>query len=151
MKTNFNCEICNDYNWSICKNDDNDIINLICRTCFKNHIITEKCINKQELLDSFSCENCGSTNGNIIIERDCLKAISIVCSECQKKHIIIETPKRTSVLPKTHKESPVKCPKCGSTQITAGARGVNALWGFVGASKTVNRCMKCGHSWTPHK
>lgn len=45
----------------------------------------------------------------------------------------------------------VRCPKCGSTQITAGARGVNAVWGFIGASKTVNRCMNCGLSWAPKK
>ena len=42
-----------------------------------------------------------------------------------------------------------KCPKCGSTSITTGARGVNAFWGFVGASKTVNRCGSCGHTWKP--
>lgn len=41
------------------------------------------------------------------------------------------------------------CPKCGSTQITTGARGVNHFWGFIGASKTVNRCGSCGHTWTP--
>lgn len=42
-----------------------------------------------------------------------------------------------------------KCPKCGSTSITTGARGVNYLWGFIGASKTVNRCGNCGHTWKP--
>ena len=42
-----------------------------------------------------------------------------------------------------------RCPKCGSTQITTGARGVNHFWGFIGASKTVNRCGNCGHTWTP--
>lgn len=43
----------------------------------------------------------------------------------------------------------VRCPKCGSTQITTGARGVSHFWGFIGASKTVNRCAKCGHTWKP--
>lgn len=42
-----------------------------------------------------------------------------------------------------------KCPRCGSTSITTGARGVNNFWGFLGASKTVNRCGNCGHTWTP--
>ena len=41
------------------------------------------------------------------------------------------------------------CPKCGSTTITTGARGVNVVWGLIGASKTVNRCAKCGHTWKP--
>lgn len=42
-----------------------------------------------------------------------------------------------------------KCPKCGSTSISTGARGVNYIWGFIGASKTVNRCANCGHTWKP--
>lgn len=41
------------------------------------------------------------------------------------------------------------CPKCGSTSITTGARGVNWFWGFIGANKTVNRCGKCGYTWEP--
>ena len=44
-----------------------------------------------------------------------------------------------------------KCPNCGSTAITSSARGVNIVWGFIGASKTVNRCAICGHMWKPKK
>ena len=44
-----------------------------------------------------------------------------------------------------------KCPKCGSTAVTSSARGVNIVWGFIGASKTVNRCAICGHMWKPKK
>lgn len=43
------------------------------------------------------------------------------------------------------------CPKCGSTSVTTGARGVNWTLGLIGASKTVNHCGKCGHTWTPGK
>lgn len=42
-----------------------------------------------------------------------------------------------------------RCPKCGSTAITTGARGANHFWGFIGASKTVNRCGNCGYTWKP--
>lgn len=42
-----------------------------------------------------------------------------------------------------------KCPKCGSIHITTGSRGVSGFWGFIGASKTVNRCSSCGHTWKP--
>lgn len=42
-----------------------------------------------------------------------------------------------------------KCPKCNSTSITTGARGVNFTFGLLGASKTVNRCANCGHTWKP--
>lgn len=47
------------------------------------------------------------------------------------------------------KEDVLKCPKCGSTNISTGARGVNFFWGFLGADKTVNRCGNCGHTWKP--
>ena len=42
-----------------------------------------------------------------------------------------------------------KCPKCGSTSITAGQRGYSLLTGFIGSSKTVNRCTNCGYKWNP--
>lgn len=43
----------------------------------------------------------------------------------------------------------VKCPKCGSSSITAGQRGYSLLTGFIGSGKTVNRCAKCGYKWKP--
>lgn len=49
---------------------------------------------------------------------------------------------------KSKSKSP-QCPKCGSTSITTGARGINLMWGLIGASKTVNRCANCGHTWKP--
>lgn len=45
----------------------------------------------------------------------------------------------------------VHCPKCGSTQITAGQRGYSFWTGFLGSGKTVNRCSNCGHKWAPGK
>lgn len=45
----------------------------------------------------------------------------------------------------------VRCPKCGSTQITTGQRGYSFLTGFLGSNKTVNRCANCGYSWKPGK
>lgn len=41
------------------------------------------------------------------------------------------------------------CPKCGSTAITTGQRGWKITTGFLGSSKTVNRCGACGHTWKP--
>lgn len=43
----------------------------------------------------------------------------------------------------------VHCPKCKSISITTGARGVNFMFGLLGASKTVNHCAKCGYTWKP--
>jgi DNA-directed RNA polymerase subunit M/transcription elongation factor TFIIS len=45
--------------------------------------------------------------------------------------------------------SMVRCPRCGSANITAGQRGYSLLTGFVGSGSTVNRCANCGHKWKP--
>lgn len=50
---------------------------------------------------------------------------------------------------KTQSSNVVKCPKCGSTNITAGQRGYSLLTGFIGSGSTVNRCAKCGYKWKP--
>lgn len=49
----------------------------------------------------------------------------------------------------TPSKDQIHCPKCNSTAITTGARGVNNFWGLIGASKTVNRCGNCGYTWKP--
>lgn len=49
----------------------------------------------------------------------------------------------------------VKCPECGSTQITANKRGFSlgralafgVVGGLVGKNKVVITCLKCGHQW----
>lgn len=46
-------------------------------------------------------------------------------------------------------ESKPRCPKCGSTNITAGQRGYSFWTGFLGSNKTVNRCSNCGYTWKP--
>ena len=52
----------------------------------------------------------------------------------------------------------VKCPKCGSTQITAQKRGFSigkallfAPLGFAGSKKIIISCLKCGHQWQAGK
>lgn len=47
------------------------------------------------------------------------------------------------------KDTPARCPRCMSNQITTGSRGYSLLWGFLGSNKTVNRCGKCGYIWKP--
>lgn len=56
----------------------------------------------------------------------------------------------------------IKCPKCNSTQITAGNKGfglgkaavggillgpVGLLGGLIGSKKITITCLKCGHEW----
>lgn len=49
----------------------------------------------------------------------------------------------------TENSNTPRCPKCGSTAITAGQRGYSLLTGFIGSGNTVNRCANCGHKWKP--
>lgn len=75
--------------------------------------------------------------------KDCLEKAKVI--EVNK-----EIPKTMNLKRQTvrDKDDP-KCPKCGSTSITAGQRGYSLLTGFIGSGKTVNRCAKCGYKWKP--
>ena len=59
-------------------------------------------------------------------------------------------------------EEEVKCPKCGSTQLSADKKGfglgkaaggalllgpVGLLGGLIGSKKVMITCMKCGKQW----
>lgn len=63
-----------------------------------------------------------------------------------------------------YEEEPVRCPRCGSTQLTANRKGfglgkaaagglllgpVGLLGGFLGSSKVKITCLKCGYTWKP--
>lgn len=52
---------------------------------------------------------------------------------------------------KKEEANQVRCPKCGSTQITTGQRGYSLFSGFLGSNKIVNRCANCGYSWKPSR
>jgi tellurium resistance protein TerD len=60
------------------------------------------------------------------------------------------------------KDDPVRCPKCGSEQLTADRKGfglgkaavggvllpgVGILAGFLGSRKVLITCLKCGKQW----
>ena len=74
---------------------------------------------------------------------------SLVAYNAEQSSSSTNTSQQTTTHTKND-EDLVRCPRCGSTQITTGARGVNNFWGLLGASKTVNRCAKCGNTWKPH-
>jgi hypothetical protein len=63
-------------------------------------------------------------------------------------------------------EDPIKCPKCGSTQITAGDKGfglgraagcllllgpAGLLGGLLGSKRAMITCLKCGNKWEAGK
>lgn len=59
-------------------------------------------------------------------------------------------PNRTDVeLKDKYTDNLLHCPRCGSTSVAIGERGWKITTGFIGSSKTTNRCGKCGYSWQP--
>lgn len=64
-------------------------------------------------------------------------------------------------------DEPIRCPKCGSTQITSGRKGFSTgkavvgdlvagpvgglLLGGKGSNKIMVTCLKCGHQWKAGK
>jgi tellurium resistance protein TerD len=61
-------------------------------------------------------------------------------------------------------DAEIRCPKCGSSQLTANTKGYGAgkavvgtiafgplglLGGFIGSKKILITCLRCGNSWTP--
>ena len=109
------------------------------------------------------CIHCGYPLEDTIniVEKELSSSICPFCG-VQKQHIIKNNIEETCSVcgyifnkdyVEEHKEllpvSKPKCPKCGSTAITAGQRGYSLLTGFLGSNKTVNRCANCGHTWKP--
>lgn len=97
-----------------------------------------------------------SQNPDYILAMNDLKSKDIIEFETKMENIRqqLNTRKEQNIHQKqaTEREAnQVKCPKCGSTQITTGQRGYSFLTGFLGSNKTVNRCAACGHTWKPGK
>lgn len=83
-----------------------------------------------------------------------------VCYRCNKNPM---TAKSEPIINPPKKEEYVKCPCCGSMQITANKKGYSAgkavaglaiaggiglLAGFIGSGNIKITCLKCGYSWS---
>ena len=110
------------------------------------------------------CPLCGSSEESIKLEEEngayicqkCRKVVRVVNQSKLEAYYQRNKEKQSKNLSNIIAHEPMKrstntiiCPKCGSSAITTGARGVSSFWGFIGAGKTVNRCGNCGHTWTP--
>lgn len=153
-KLNRICEKCGEDYWSSVDNPTEYV-----ETCHKclNLVV----YNKQELINKTICPKCNGTN---ITKEETDNELIGCCSNCGNKTIIlykkyVAINNRNMKQPtKEEKEkfhkfledfNAIKCPKCGSKNITTSKRGFSIITGFIGANKTVNRCAKCGHHWTP--
>lgn len=126
MLSNTKCPDCEDINWESKYDTDNKLI-LICKTCqYKLPLGTNG--TESPLLRKFLEDPTQfKTSPGEMIER---------ISKNEKEKANLNLP---------------KCPRCGSTSITAGQRGYSILTGFLGSGSTVNRCANCGYKWKPHK
>lgn len=104
--------------------------------------------------------------------------ITAQCEHCSNELKINKTYVKNGILQypiqcNTCKESsdkisnvPIRCPKCGSSNLTANNKGfgvgkaviggailgpVGLLGGFVGSSKVKVTCLQCGNQWTAGK
>lgn len=50
-----------------------------------------------------------------------------------------------------YEEPQLRCPKCGSTNISTINRGYSLVTGFVGSGSARNVCQNCGYKWKPGK
>lgn len=90
---------------------------------------------------NFKCKQCGNET---YLEAENEYEKVLICEKCAECYIIEQKKIRQP-------QNIPKCPKCGSTAITAGQRGYSLLTGFLGSNKTVCRCANCGHTWKPGK
>lgn len=116
-----------------------------------------------KLIEEFVCPNCSGTD---IAKKETDNELIACCLDCnsrtvllQKKYVLRNNRHQKSISKEEKDDlikfcedfNAVKCPKCGSTQISTGSRGYSMVWGFIGSGKTVNRCARCGHKWEPRR
>ena len=123
-------------------------------------------VDHDDTIDSDICDECGSKLYNTFITMEeyfYIKSISedrdfIDAMIEHKQKDIIEFKTKIAQFKaqvdaqeerKRQERNLPRCPKCGSTSITASQRGYSFWTGFLGSNKTVNRCSNCGHTWKP--
>lgn len=123
-------------------------------------------VDHDDTIDSDICDECGSKLYNTFITMEeyfYIKSISEdrdfidAMIELKQKDIIEFKTKIAQFKAQVNAQEERKrqernlprCPKCGSTSITASQRGYSFWTGFLGSNKTVNRCSNCGHTWKP--
>ncbi len=87
---------------------------------------------------------------------DFLSPLEAICCDCGYEFVKKTPPE----------EKLMKCPSCGSVQLTANKKGfglgkaivggvltggVGLLAGFIGSGKVKITCLKCGHAWKAGK
>lgn len=123
-------------------------------------------VDHDDTIDSDICDECGSKLYNTFITMEEYFYIKSISEDCDFIDAMIELKQKDIIEFKTkiaqfkaqvdaqeerkrQERNLPRCPKCGSTSITASQRGYSFWTGFLGSNKTVNRCSNCGHTWKP--
>lgn len=113
----------------------------------KNILSTPKSVQNK----SWSCRYCGYDND----------VLSHKCHNCGKtNHIEISQKRKQQILNSNMEEPIIRCPYCGSRQLSVGEKGFSTgkavvgtlltnmvggiLFGFLGSGKAKVTCLKCG-------
>lgn len=48
-------------------------------------------------------------------------------------------------------DTPIRCPRCGSSSIHAHRRGFTFWQGIIGMNKILTTCLRCGLRFAPYK
>ena len=119
------------------------------------------------------CGSCGRVlkvpRANVVpVERGFDVAIGVLCP-CGRRATAIRSsgsrrPSRSGSTVRSQSTPKVKCPKCGSEQVTGGSKGfglgkavaggillgpVGLLGGMIGRKKVMVSCLNCGKRWAP--
>lgn len=123
-------------------------------------------VDHDDTIDSDICDECGSKLYNTFITMEEYFYIKSISEDRDFIDAMIELKQKDIIEFKTkiaqfkaqvdaqeerkrQERNLPRCPKCGSTSITASQRGYSFWTGFLGSNKTVNRCSNCGHTWKP--
>lgn len=86
--------------------------------------------------------------------------------ELEYERIMASNPTVSAVTQSSTIDNVARCPKCGSTSITANKKGFSLVKGALGVAtvgaygaiaaghgknKVICTCLKCGHQWKPGK
>lgn len=103
-----------------------------------------------DLVELYNITDKGSPNPDYVLAMNDLKKNNII-EYTEKYNQLINQQHNSGNNEQEQESNQVRCPRCGSTQITTGQRGYSLFSGFLGSNKTVNRCANCGYSWKPGK
>lgn len=141
-----------------------------CECGHTNKIPKEFC-NKREgkspeydLTQPVKCEKCGIETNQIIQKTKVKKGFWQNVKE--GFHEMEQHEETKKAIKEAEAQEPIRCPKCGSTQITANKKGFNIgkavvgdlavgavglLAGGIGKDKVIITCLNCGYKWKAGK